>query len=250
MDVTGKPKDEVATALFDAGWDESGAVELLTNSKMTDPDPNIWTEEEVWDMTEEQALRHALNKSMEENYRKEDSEEMEEEEKTIQRRHPYSDYGPETWRGTPRKTKEDPMIYLRNWRKKSALEEQEDKPTPPKRPKVEPCHFEKRGALSLPSQDGQVDLFEVNNDDSNVFWFIKRNVREMIAAEKSTQMFFDNTCLERRRALDTKKTLFHLARVHNRTTSLGSIVTFWQRGPYQAVSPGLQLSSKWIYPGG
>ena len=29
MDVTGKPEDEVATALFDAGWDESRAVELL-----------------------------------------------------------------------------------------------------------------------------------------------------------------------------------------------------------------------------
>lgn len=29
MDVTGKPEDEVATALFDAAWDESRAVELL-----------------------------------------------------------------------------------------------------------------------------------------------------------------------------------------------------------------------------
>ena len=42
-----------------------------------------------------------------------------------------------------------------------------------------------------------MDLLEVNKDDSNVFRFIIRNVREMIAAEKSTQMFFDNTCLER-----------------------------------------------------
>ena len=29
IDVTGKPEDEVATALFDAGWDENKAVELL-----------------------------------------------------------------------------------------------------------------------------------------------------------------------------------------------------------------------------
>ena len=29
MDVTGKPEDEVATALFDASWDESRAIELL-----------------------------------------------------------------------------------------------------------------------------------------------------------------------------------------------------------------------------
>ena len=29
MDITGKPEDAVATALFDAGWDENRAVELL-----------------------------------------------------------------------------------------------------------------------------------------------------------------------------------------------------------------------------
>ena len=29
MEVTGKSEDEVATALFDAAWDESRAVELL-----------------------------------------------------------------------------------------------------------------------------------------------------------------------------------------------------------------------------
>ena len=29
MDITGKEEDEVATALFDAGWDENRAVELL-----------------------------------------------------------------------------------------------------------------------------------------------------------------------------------------------------------------------------
>ncbi len=29
MDITGKPEDEVATALFDAGWDQNRAVELL-----------------------------------------------------------------------------------------------------------------------------------------------------------------------------------------------------------------------------
>ncbi len=29
MDITGKPEDVVATALFDAAWDESRAVELL-----------------------------------------------------------------------------------------------------------------------------------------------------------------------------------------------------------------------------
>ena len=29
MDVTGKPEDEVATALFDAGWDESRAIGKL-----------------------------------------------------------------------------------------------------------------------------------------------------------------------------------------------------------------------------
>ena len=31
MDVTGKPEDEVATALFDAGWDESRAIGKLIN---------------------------------------------------------------------------------------------------------------------------------------------------------------------------------------------------------------------------
>jgi hypothetical protein len=29
MDITGKEEDEVATALFDAGWDQNRAVELL-----------------------------------------------------------------------------------------------------------------------------------------------------------------------------------------------------------------------------
>lgn len=29
MDITGKPEDAVATALFDAGWDENRAVDLL-----------------------------------------------------------------------------------------------------------------------------------------------------------------------------------------------------------------------------
>ena len=29
MDITGKEEDEVATALFDAGWDENRAVEIL-----------------------------------------------------------------------------------------------------------------------------------------------------------------------------------------------------------------------------
>ncbi len=29
MDITGKPEEEVATALFDAGWEQNRAVELL-----------------------------------------------------------------------------------------------------------------------------------------------------------------------------------------------------------------------------
>ena len=40
---------------------------------------------------------------------------------------------------------------------------------------------------------------------------------EMMTAELETAMFFDNNCLVRRGALDTKKTLIRLARVHNRS---------------------------------
>jgi hypothetical protein len=32
MDITGKEEDEVATALFDAGWDQNKAIELLLES--------------------------------------------------------------------------------------------------------------------------------------------------------------------------------------------------------------------------
>ena len=80
-----------------------------------------------------------------------------------------------------------------------------------------PHHKYYHTGVTLLRQDGQVDLFEVNKDDNNVFRLMNRNAREMIAAEKSPQMFFDNGCLKRRGALDTKKTLFRLARVHNRT---------------------------------
>ena len=128
MDVTGKPEREVATALFDAGWEEGGAVEQLLETT----DPDIWTEEEVMKMTEEEAIQIALNKSMEENFRREDPEEA----KPIKKQGSYSAKGPETWRKTPRIEKEDPMTYLRNWRKKRALEG--DKPKSPKRPKKEP----------------------------------------------------------------------------------------------------------------
>ena len=61
MAVTGKPENEVTTALFDAGWEEGGAVEQLLETT----NPDILTEEEVTKMTEEEAIQYALNKSME-----------------------------------------------------------------------------------------------------------------------------------------------------------------------------------------
>jgi hypothetical protein len=70
--------------------------------------------------------------------------------------------------------------------------------------------------VTLLRQDGHVDLLEVTKDDNdNVFRFRKRNVMEMMTKEDETRMFFDNTCLARRNALDTKKTLFRCARIHN-----------------------------------
>ena len=45
MDVTGKPEDEVATALFDAGWDESRAVELLLGEPHLHYSDLTWTAE-------------------------------------------------------------------------------------------------------------------------------------------------------------------------------------------------------------
>ena len=114
------------------------------DSMMTNPEP-IWTEEEVREMTEDEAFAHALNNSMVENFGEpiEDSEASEVEEETTKRRPPYSgpSYGPETRRKTPRKIAEDPKIFLQKWRGTyfyDALEEQEDEPTPPKRPKFEP----------------------------------------------------------------------------------------------------------------
>ena len=67
--------------------------------------------------------------------------------------------------------------------------------------------------VTLLCQEGQVELMDVTKD-GNIFRLRKRNVMEMMTAEKETKMFLDNTCLARRRALDTKKTLFCLARVH------------------------------------
>ena len=69
--------------------------------------------------------------------------------------------------------------------------------------------------VTLLRQDGKVDLIEVNKN-GNVVRLNKRNVKDMMT-EETRKMFFDNTCLVRRGALDTKKTLFRLARILNKS---------------------------------
>ena len=132
MELSGKPYEEVAAALIDAGWEEGGAIEHLIETT----NPDILTEEEVMKMTEEEAIQYALNKSRKENFLKEDQEEAKEEKKPIKKRGSYKAKGPITSRGTQRIEQEDQMTYLRAWRKKRALEQ--DKPKSPKRPKKEP----------------------------------------------------------------------------------------------------------------
>ena len=71
-------------------------------------------------------------------------------------------------------------------------------------------------AVTLFRQDGEVDLVEVKKC-GNVVRFNKKKAIEIEAEEKTTKMFFDNKCLVRRRALDTKRTLFRVARILNKT---------------------------------
>ena len=60
-----------------------------------------------------------------------------------------------------------------------------------------------------------MELVDVNKN-GNVIRLNKRNVMEMMT-EATTKMFFDNTCLVRRGALETKKTLFRLSRILNKS---------------------------------
>ena len=54
------------------------------------------------------------------------------------------------------------------------------------------------------------------NMNSNVVRLNKWNVMEMMT-EETTKMFFNNKCLKRRGALDSKKTLFRLAQIYDKS---------------------------------
>ena len=68
----------------------------------------------------------------------------------------------------------------------------------------------------LPCQDGTSDLVEVKKC-GNVVKLNKKEAVEMIAEQKKTRMFFDNTCLAHNEALDTKRTLFRVAKIINKS---------------------------------
>ncbi len=71
--------------------------------------------------------------------------------------------------------------------------------------------------VTLLRRDGEVDLVEVNKF-GNVVRTKMTNMTELLNGETS-RMFFDNTCLIRRGSLDTRKTLFRLARILGRSVN-------------------------------
>ena len=70
--------------------------------------------------------------------------------------------------------------------------------------------------LALPRQDGQADIFEVQFV-GNLFRMRKKEAAQLIEEEAGTSMFFDNTSIPYKGAIDTKKTLFRLSKIMDKT---------------------------------
>ena len=66
--------------------------------------------------------------------------------------------------------------------------------------------------VTLPRQDGQVDIVEVKMC-GNVVQLSKKEAAQLMEEQKKTRMFIDNRCLQYQGALDTKRTLFRLSRI-------------------------------------
>ena len=60
----------------------------------------------------------------------------------------------------------------------------------------------------LKADDMGIDLFEVKKEEDG-FWFRQSDVHDM----PNTSMFVDNTCIEKRGNMDTKKILYRISRV-------------------------------------
>ncbi len=72
--------------------------------------------------------------------------------------------------------------------------------------------------VSLKRRDGEVDLVDVNKY-GNIIRSKKTEMHGLMNSGDLSRVYFDNRCLVRRGSLDTKKTLFRLARILDRSVN-------------------------------